>query len=53
MSADRTAEILNCLSAISRKVGELRTEMRQRFEGVENEMRRRFEGVENEIKGLR
>lgn len=64
MSADRTAEILNYLSAISREVGELRMEMRQRFERIENEMRQRFEGVtsemrqgfkgaEDEIKGLR
>ena len=53
MSADRTAEILNYLSAISREVGELRTEMRQRFERIENEMRQRFEAVESEIRGLR
>lgn len=29
MSTDRTTEILNYLSAISREVGELRTEMRE------------------------
>ena len=49
MSADRTAEILNYLSAISREVGELRAEMRQRFEGVENEIK----GLRREVREVK
>ncbi|HLL15647.1 MAG TPA: hypothetical protein VK388_11325 [Pyrinomonadaceae bacterium] len=40
MSADRTTEILNYLSAISRDVGELRTEMNARFDRLEAEVTR-------------
>lgn len=49
MSADRTAEILNYLNAISREVGELRAEMRQRFEGVENEIK----GLRREVREVK
>ena len=41
MSTDRTTEILNYLSAISREVGALRAEMKSRFEEVNG----RFEEV--------
>ncbi len=39
MSIDRTTEILNYLSAISREVGEFRTEMNARLERMESEQR--------------
>ncbi|HJR09727.1 MAG TPA: hypothetical protein VJ842_20875 [Pyrinomonadaceae bacterium] len=39
MSTDRTTEILNYLSAISREVGELRTEMNTRLDRIEREQR--------------
>jgi len=42
MSADRTTEILNYLSAISREVGEMRTEIKEvggRLERIEREQR--------------
>lgn len=39
MSTDRTAEMLNYLSAISREVGEIRTEMNARFDALEREQR--------------
>lgn len=45
MSTDRTTEILNYLSAISREVGELRTEMR--------EMRAAIDGIQVEQNNLR
>lgn len=45
MSADRTTEILNYLSAISREVGELRTEMNARF----SEVNARLDRIENEV----
>jgi predicted nuclease with TOPRIM domain len=48
MSTDRTTEILNYLSAISREVGALRTEMQNRFEEVNgrfDEVNGRFEEV--------
>ena len=38
MSSDRTTEILNYVSAISREVGALRMEMKTRFEQLETEM---------------
>ena len=38
MSSDRTTEILNYVSAISREVGALRMEMKPRFEQLETEM---------------
>ncbi|MDQ1558666.1 MAG: hypothetical protein QOD32_1726 [Pyrinomonadaceae bacterium] len=44
MSTDRTTEILNYLSAISREVGELRTEMNARF----SEVNTRLERIERE-----
>jgi hypothetical protein len=45
MSADRTTEILNYLSAISRDVGELRTEMN----GIRADMNARFDRLEAEV----
>jgi chromosome segregation ATPase len=39
MSTDRTTEILNYLSAISREVGEMRTEINGRLERIEREQR--------------
>ena len=64
MSSDRTTEILNYLSAISREVGLLRTEMNARFErlearvgglegkvgGLEAEMRAGFEKLEDQMR---
>ena len=59
MSTDRTTEILNYVSAISREVGLLRTEMKTRFElleaemlGVKTEMRTGFEQLETRMSGL-
>ncbi|MCA1565931.1 MAG: hypothetical protein LC803_09895 [Acidobacteria bacterium] len=46
MSTDRTTEILNYLSAISREVGELRTEMNARF----SEVNTRLERIERELR---
>ena len=45
MSTDRTTEILNYLSAISREVGELRTEMNARFAEVNT----RLDRIETEV----
>jgi septation ring formation regulator EzrA len=45
MSTDRTTEILNYLSAISREVGELRTDMNARF----SEVNTRLERLEAEV----
>ena len=39
MSIDRTTEILNYLSAISREVGEMRTDITARLERIEREQR--------------
>ncbi|MCA1631908.1 MAG: hypothetical protein LC785_10445, partial [Acidobacteria bacterium] len=50
---DRTAEMLNYLSAISREVGEMRTEMNARFAGVEArfaEMGTRLDRIERELR---
>ncbi|HEV2880002.1 MAG TPA: hypothetical protein VGX24_01750 [Pyrinomonadaceae bacterium] len=46
MSTDRTTEILNYLSALSREVGELRTEMNARF----SEVNTRLERIERELR---
>lgn len=46
MSTDRTTEILNYLSAISREVGELRAEMRTNFEAIRADLRRLERKVE-------
>jgi chromosome segregation ATPase len=46
MSTDRTTEILNYLSAISREVGELRTEINS----VRVEMNARLERIERELR---
>ncbi|HZH31634.1 MAG TPA: hypothetical protein VEY11_12800 [Pyrinomonadaceae bacterium] len=51
MSTDRTTEILNYLSAISRDVGELRTEMNARFDRLEAEVARI--GREQRLQGRR
>jgi len=45
MSADRTTEMLNYLSAISREVGELRAEMNTRHE----ELTARLDRIEGEV----
>jgi len=45
MSADRTTEILNYLSAISRDVGELRAELNN----LRSEMNARFDRIESEV----
>jgi len=39
MSTDRTTEILNYLSSISREVGEMRTEINGRLDHIEREQR--------------
>jgi chromosome segregation ATPase len=39
VSADRTTEILNYLSAISREVGEMRQEMNARLSRLESDVR--------------
>jgi len=52
MSADRTTEILNYLSAISRDVGELRTEMNTRHSELANslaELTARLDRIESEV----
>jgi predicted nuclease with TOPRIM domain len=59
MSSDRTTEILNYLSAISREIGEMRTEMNVRFAEVSErlgrverelrEMKRRLDRVEGAV----
>jgi hypothetical protein len=51
MSTDRTTEILNYLSAISRDVGELRTEINARFDRLEAEVTRI--GREQRLQGQR
>lgn len=59
MSTDRTTEILNYLSAISREIGEMRQEMNARFAEVNErlgrverelrEMKRRLDRVEGAV----
>lgn len=49
MSTDRTTEILNYLSAISREVGELKSEMQRRFDGLEADVK----DIKRDIKLLR
>ncbi len=49
MSKDRTTEMLNYLSAISREVGEMRAEINARFEGINV----RLEKVETGIKEIK
>ena len=52
MSSDRTTEILNYLSAISREVGELRTEMNARFSEMNvrlSDLTTRLERIETEV----
>lgn len=39
MSTDRTTEMLNFLSAISREIGEMRVEVNKRLEHIEREQR--------------
>jgi hypothetical protein len=46
MSTERTTEILNYLSAISREVGELRAEVNARF----SEVNTRLERIERELR---
>jgi chromosome segregation ATPase len=51
MSTDRTSEILDYLSAISREVGELRAEMnnlRTDMKNLRTEMNARFDRIERE-----
>ena len=59
MSTDRTTEILNYLSAISREIGAFRTEVKGRFEqvegrldGLEAEMRAGFQAVRGDVRHL-
>ncbi len=55
MSSDRTTEILNYLSAISRDVGELRTEVnaiRTEMNSLRAEMNARLERIESEVARL-
>lgn len=59
MSSDRLTEVLNYLSAISREIGALRTEMQTRFDQVETridqleaEMRANFETVRADVRHL-
>lgn len=49
MSADRTAEILNYLSAISRDVGAFRAETQTRFDRLES----RLKDVETDVREMR
>ena len=53
MSTDRFAEILNYLSAMSRDIGQFRSEMKARFESLETEMRAGFEQVRADIRSLK
>lgn len=56
MSKDRTAEILTYLSAISREVGEFRTEVNNRLERIEREQRlqgRRLDRMEGMLLTMR
>jgi archaellum component FlaC len=53
MSTDRLTEILNYVSAISREVGLLRTEMNARFDKLEIEMRAGFEEVRTDVRLLK
>lgn len=57
MSSDRTTEILNYLSAMSRDIGEFRAETKSRLdalearmENLETEMRAGFEQVHSDIR---
>ncbi|MBA3240595.1 MAG: hypothetical protein H0T60_05140 [Acidobacteria bacterium] len=59
MSTDRTTEILNYLSAMSRDVGELRTDMRTGFSELRTEvgelrteMRTGFSELRKEVRAL-
>jgi chromosome segregation ATPase len=55
MSTDRLTEILNYLSAISRDIGELRSEMRAKFTEVEAkfaEMQSNFDTIHSDIRHL-
>lgn len=55
MSADRTTEILNYLSAISREVGEFRSETNARFQRIEGEfkdMRYEISELRNEVRAI-
>lgn len=51
MSTDRTTEMLNYLSAISREVGEMRTEMNKRLDRIEREQRLQVQRLDR-IEGL-
>lgn len=49
MSTDRTAEILNYLSAISRDIGAFRAETQTRFDRLES----RLKDVETDVREMR
>lgn len=51
MSTDRTTEILNYLSAISREVGDMRKEMNTRLERIEREQRQQVQRLDR-IEGM-
>ena len=53
MSTDRTAEILNYVSAISREIGAFRAETQARLERMETEMQAGFEAVRTDIRLLK
>jgi archaellum component FlaC len=56
MSTDRLTEVLNYLSAMSREVGEMRSEVRangQSLEALRGEMRTGFEEVRTDIRRLK
>lgn len=56
MSADRTTEILNYLSAISREIGAFRTETNARFIAIDQRFAaidQRFERLEADIREVR
>ncbi len=56
MSTDRTTEMLNYLSAISREVGEMRVEMNARLDRLEirlDHIESRFDKLEADVKEIR
>lgn len=50
MHEDRSKEILNYLTAMTRDIGEFRAETKARFERLETETKVRFERLETETK---
>ncbi|HEU4596183.1 MAG TPA: hypothetical protein VFS10_13675 [Pyrinomonadaceae bacterium] len=52
MSTDRTTEILHYLSAMSRDIGEFRTETRTQIGELRTEMRTGFDELRKEVRVL-